>query len=43
MINIQNIFLVLCAWSIIVLSVGYFMKMVIELPNDTLLLRGREL
>lgn len=41
--NIVNIFLVFVMWSLIVLAVGYGMKMVLELPDDTLLLRGREL
>ncbi len=35
--------LVIFAWAIIILVVTYFTKMVFELPEDTLLLRGSEL
>lgn len=41
--SVANIFLVFVVWSMIVLTVGYLMKMVITLPEDTLLLRGSEL
>ena len=41
--SIANYFIVFFAWSAIVLAVGYMMKLVFELPEDTLLLRGKEL
>lgn len=43
MFTVTQVFLVFLTWAAIVFTIGYITKMVIELPEDTLLLRGREL